>query len=205
MKDYHINSKSNDGYKSRCKVCIKEDNYQRYMLKKEHIKIKNKEYVLNNRDKVNANAREYYKNNRKKMNEKSRRWQSKNKKRLRDYNREYKQQRKKKDLIYRLSCKFRSQIHKVLKKEKTSFEYLGCNYEKLLEWLNDNDYGFIYGTKGLDIDHIIPLNSANNEEELIPLLHYTNLQLLPSYYNRHIKKDNEFNKKDFEQWLKKEI
>lgn len=43
---------------------------------------------------------------------------------------------------------------------------------------------------GWDIDHIIPTSSANTEEELIKLNHYTNLQPLCSYVNRYVKKNN---------------
>lgn len=41
---------------------------------------------------------------------------------------------------------------------------------------------------GWDIDHIIPLASAEKEEDIIRLNHYTNLQPLCSYTNRYIKK-----------------
>ena len=41
-----------------------------------------------------------------------------------------------------------------------------------------------------DVDHIIPLASTTNEDELLKLNHYTNLQPLCSYHNRFIKKDN---------------
>ena len=40
-----------------------------------------------------------------------------------------------------------------------------------------------------EIDHIIPLATATTEEDIIRLNHYTNLQPLEAYYNRHIKKD----------------
>ena len=80
-------------------------------------------------------------------------------------------------------------------KNNHTTEYLGCTLQFLKEYLEskftpemnwDN-----YGTypNGWDIDHIIPLSSAKTQEELIPLLHYTNLQPLNSKINRDIKKN----------------
>ena len=67
-------------------------------------------------------------------------------------------------------------------KESKTFELLGCDQETLFEhfeskfqdgmtWENHSLYGW-------HADHIIPLASANTEEELIKLCHYTNLQPL---------------------------
>jgi len=50
--------------------------------------------------------------------------------------------------------------------------------------------GLIEPNKTWDIDHIIPISSAINEDELLKLNHYTNLQPLCSYYNRFVKKNN---------------
>ena len=47
-----------------------------------------------------------------------------------------------------------------------------------------------YENNGWDIDHIIPLTSAINEEDLIKLNHYTNLKPLCSKINRDIKRNN---------------
>lgn len=44
--------------------------------------------------------------------------------------------------------------------------------------------------KSWDIDHIIPIDSAINEVDIIRLNHYTNLQPLCSYMNRYIKRNN---------------
>jgi hypothetical protein len=42
---------------------------------------------------------------------------------------------------------------------------------------------------GWDIDHKIPLSTAETEEEIYKLNHYSNLQPLCSKVNRDIKKD----------------
>ena len=43
---------------------------------------------------------------------------------------------------------------------------------------------------GWDLDHIIPIDTAITEEDVIRLNHYTNLQPLCSKINRDIKKNN---------------
>jgi hypothetical protein len=61
-------------------------------------------------------------------------------------------------------------------------------FEPWMNWDNQGRYNgeFDYGW---DIDHIIPLSSAKNEEDIIKLSHYSNLQPLCSKVNRDIKKD----------------
>jgi hypothetical protein len=202
---FHKSSKSKDGLKSSCKECAKAYSQKRYSLKKDFISQGNKRYAEANKDKRLELGRRYYNQNKQRCNDKSRRWQKKNKEYLRKYTRERAADRKASDPIYKLSCRIRSSVHKILKnKRESSSEYIGCDYKTLLLHLNSNSYGFYYGDGITDIDHITPLNSASNEDELIKLTHYTNLQLLPSYYNRHIKKEKEFNKKDFEKWLAKQ-
>ena len=60
-----------------------------------------------------------------------------------------------------------------------------------MNWDNYGDPkdGILELNKTWDIDHIEPLSSAKTEEDIIRLNHYTNLQPLCSYYNRHIKKN----------------
>lgn len=196
-------SKSKDGKKYHCKECVRIECHKRFLSKKEHINQVNKKWRDNNKSKYLENCRNYYKKNSKRLNENARKWQNKNKEHIRQYINERNKNRKLSDPLYKLTASIRSQLHKILRNKTENFEfYIGCSGSDYLKHLNNNKYGFKYGDKGLDIDHIIPLSKAKNEKELISLLHYSNTQLLPAYYNRHIKKGNDYDKNNFEKWLK---
>ena len=58
---------------------------------------------------------------------------------------------------------------------------IGCTPEQLLEHLHKtwyDNYGTEYNGEPVHIDHIIPLSSAETEEDMYKLCHYTNLQYL---------------------------
>lgn len=57
-----------------------------------------------------------------------------------------------------------------------------------MTWENRGKYNgqFYYGW---DIDHIMPISSANTIDDVHKLSHYTNFQPLCSHINRDIKKD----------------
>jgi len=94
-------------------------------------------------------------------------------------------ERLKTDHLFRLSCNYRSRTVSafkskgVSKKSKTR-EMLGCTFEEMKQYLiNQFTEGMTVENYGeWHIDHIIPLASANTREELIKLIHYTNLQPL---------------------------
>jgi hypothetical protein len=88
-----------------------------------------------------------------------------------------------------------------MSKTKRTEEILGCTYKQFkthLEsqfepWMSWDNWGGRLVTEqnvSWDIDHIIPLSSAQSEEEIYKLNHYTNLRPLCSYVNRFIKRDN---------------
>ena len=141
---------------------------------KENIKETRKIYSLNNREYITKRTNEYHKN------------------------------RLKNDNLYKLSCDIRGSIrnsfkNKKVKKSSKTVIILGCSFEDFklhLEsmfesWMTWDNRGLYNGelNYGWDIDHKIPLASAETEEDLIRLNHYTNLQPLCSYTNRQIKKD----------------
>jgi len=85
------------------------------------------------------------------------------------------------------------------KKSKTE-EILGCKFDFLKEylqnkfesWMTWENHGLYNGqlNYGWDIDHIIPLCTAETEEELLKLCHFSNLQPLCSKINRDVKRAN---------------
>jgi hypothetical protein len=99
--------------------------------------------------------------------------------------------------IYKMSMNVRHRLNEFLnlkrltKKNKT-FEMVGCTPGELkiylekkfkpgMTWWN-------HSPKGWHIDHRIPLASAKNYEDIVRLMHYTNLQ--PMWAPENIKKSN---------------
>ena len=135
----------------------KRKEYQRaYKLKhKEELARKQKEYVKRTKD-----ARNKYSN-------------------------KYKADRKKRDPLYKLKATIRNRTYyafqsKGYKKSTKTQEIVGAEWEIVkahieskftegMTWSNHGDW---------HVDHIVPLASANTEEELIKLSNYKNLQPL---------------------------
>jgi hypothetical protein len=160
-----------------------------------------------NKDKVKIHNKKYQSQNKEKIKEWKTNYDKSRYSIKKEYDKKYIKERRKIDYLYRLKNNIRSSINnsinegKYTKKSRTH-EILGCSYEdfkiylesKFESWMNWDNYGnpadgLIELNKSWDIDHIIPLSSAKNEQELLELNHYTNLQPLCSYTNRFIKKD----------------
>lgn len=105
-------------------------------------------------------------------------------------------------VVRNIRCRIKGFIkNEGYRKTSPTSEIIGIDWEGLKTYLESNDYGFKVGCSDLDIDHIIPLASVKEEVDVYILNHYTNLQLLPLKYNRFVKGENIFDKKDFEDWL----
>ena len=171
---------------------------------KEKMKLIQKNYREKNREKEIERLKKYRNDNLEKERERKNLYERLN--REKTYNRIKK--RRETDPLYKLSSNIRSSISyyitsKGYQKESRTHEILGCSFEQLkhhlenqfIDWMNWDNYGnpvdgLIEPNKSWDIDHIIPLSSATNEQELLELCKYTNLQPLCSYHNRFIKRDN---------------
>jgi len=102
--------------------------------------------------------------------------------------------------IYKMSMNVRGRLNQFLnlkrmtKKNKT-FDLVGCTPKELKTYLEKQfEPGmtwFNHNLKGWHIDHVIPLNSANTYDEMVPLMHYTNLE--PRWSTDNIKKSDDIN------------
>lgn len=196
-KYFENNKESLKEYKKK----YRSDNPEKFKKKPQKI----------DKDKVNEYQRKYRKENKEKYklyyeNSAKRRklWYEETKDKNRESRNEYFRKRKNEDELFKLSCNLRTlisiSIRKNYRKKSKTEDILGCSFEefklylesKFEPWMNWDNYGIYDGelNSGWDIDHIVPLSSAQTEKEIIELNHHTNLQPLCSKTNRDIKKDN---------------
>ena len=168
--------KTKDGYQYKCKECKKE------YSKLNFIKENNRKtlWAKNNPTKVKESKQKYYNNNT-------------DKEQFR--NNQYAQNRKKIDIVFKVSCVSRTRLIEFLKiknitKKNKTFNYIGCTPQFLKEYLETKFVsGMSWDNHGeWHIDHIIPLSSAKNENDVYMLCHYTNLQ--PLWAEENLRKSN---------------
>jgi hypothetical protein len=106
--------------------------------------------------------------------------------------------RRKTESIFKLKSLIRSRMYNfitynnITKRNKTC-EIVGCSLEFLKNHIeNQFTEGMSWELMGkmIHIDHIIPLSSAKNEEEVYKLCHYSNLQ--PLWAKDNLKKSNKY-------------
>ena len=186
LKEYHKTWSADN----KDKTTANREKYRSKEETKEKRKKYSKEYHINNQEERNNQTKEYYRNN---------------KELVLAMNYNYRNKRRATDDLYKLTGNIRSLINKSVKrngytKRSRTHQILGCSYEEFKNhieslwesWMSWDNYGLYNGTPeyGWDIDHKQPISSAINEESVIALNHYTNLQPLCSYINRDIKKHN---------------
>ena len=177
VTDFYVDRHSQDGYTSACKACRKA-------------------YMDGRRDQ----QKEYRERNKARLLEGKKRYREQNKDKISAYNAEYQKRDyvKKKasdrivekynnDDLFRLKMCVRAEIRsgftrKGFTKSETTEKLVGCTLEEFIGHLKATyfrNYGVEYdGTKKVHIDHIIPIATAETEEEVKKLCHWSNLQLL---------------------------
>jgi hypothetical protein len=186
--EFGANNSTRDKLRKICKECrkIEGKNYR------EQNPEKMKEWYKHNSERALQQKRNYYQENRELMKERSKLWAKNN----RDKVNEYIKTKKEKNPLFRVELNIRGRMKQYLKqknitqKNKT-YDIVGIEindlkkhiekqFTKGMNWEN-------YGMYGWHIDHIIPLCSANDENELLKLFHYTNLQ--PLWAEDNLKKN----------------
>jgi hypothetical protein len=155
-----------DGLRSHCKSCRKEVNKK--------WREQNKEY-----------NKEWYKKNKESRKEYKREWRRQNRERVNEHSKKYQRERLKTDPLFKMKRNLRKRTweafnNKGYSKNSKTQEMLGVDWEvckahierQFNKGMNWDNYG------EWQIDHIIPLASANTEQEIEKLCHYSNLQPL---------------------------
>ena len=192
-------------------MTTKEYSKKYYELNKESIKEKKKEYGKVNSAAIKQSQKKYKNSNKDKLSIKKKvsdkLYYEANKEEINSKRKIYRRHRTLTDPLFQLSQSIRANIRNSFKrngftKNGRTVHILGCSFEDFklyLEsrfeiWMTWDNYGKYNGqlNYGWDFDHIIPSSSAINEEEILKLNHYTNLQPLCSKINRDIKKGNTF-------------
>jgi hypothetical protein len=179
--------KSKDGLRYECRECrvkeylddkdrIVEKSRKRYVLKKDIILIKNKEYKEKRKEWYERYFKNYYTENKETIKANSKR-------------NIYK--RLEKDMGFKLLVRYRTRLYKALKgisKSKCTRELIGCSIKKLKEHIeNQFKNGMSWDNYGeWHVDHIKPcvMFDFTKEEEQKKCFNYTNLQPLWAEDNR---------------------
>lgn len=171
--EFTTNSKRKDGLNIRCINCFDID----LINKKERMVEKRKQ---NGKDFYRLKGIEY---------------RNKHREKVRLNKRESEQLRRSVDLLYNLKYSISSSINQYLNTSKTTktLDIIGCSIEefkdriesKFLPWMNWKNRGRYTGNyeETWQLDHIIPISSAKNDEEVYALSHWSNFQPLCSKKN----------------------
>lgn len=178
ITEFYTSANAVDGYRSKCKVCVR---------------IVHKKYKTDYPERARADSKLYTERHP----ERRKAYREKIKDKFREYHRIYENKRRKAEPEYKLKHTLRNRIRKAFQggyKTGSSVRDLGCTileFKKYLEskfqegmtWEN-------YGRYGWHIDHITPLSSFDltDREQFLKACHYTNMQ--PLWAKDNLKKSN---------------
>lgn len=190
---FHKDKSTKDGRVSICKQCKSEYRKAYYQKDPEKFRDYSRDWHKEHPDlskEIQKRKREknpdYYKKKRKEQY-----WSDPDT--AKEQNKNYARERARLDPVYRLKLRCRKRIWAAFKeggysKRSTSFDLIGCDINKLMRHIESqfkpdmswDNYGQWH------VDHIIPLASAKNEDDVQRLCHYTNLQ--PLWAEENIRK-----------------
>lgn len=203
--EFPINNQCSMGVHSICNICNTTKAIKWAKDNPEKMRINGKKYRDNNVEKEKQRKRIYKQKNKHNLKkykvslEKRREYKRKNKHKLRKQEKE----RRENNPLYKLKsnvrCTIKDAFHRACNgkysKNEKSEEILGCTMEEFknhiesqfLDWMSWDNYGNCETNEykcSWVIDHIIPLCSAKNREDIILLNHWSNLQPMCNKRNR---------------------
>ena len=156
-------------------------------MNKEKKKQYDKQYRLDNKERISEQQKQWRLDNK----EYNKQWYQDNKEKKNAYSKQYQKEQYNSDPLFKFKNNCRNRTFEAFKskswrKNGSTEKLLGCDYETAMNhiesqfepWMNWDNHG------EWEIDHIIPLASANTKEEMIPLFNYKNLQPLLAEDNR---------------------
>ena len=182
--------------KNRAKIAERDKKYRE--THKEEIKAMHKAWRDKNREHLNEKQREKYKENPQAFKERKERYVSSHTEEVKEARHRYKVEnrkelaeyetnRRRSDPVYRFKSSFSGLIRGYIRKKgytgnKKLWEIVGCDFDFFLSRIQSQfedgmtmeNYG--HGEGKWNIDHIIPISTAQNDEDIERLNHYTNLR-----------------------------
>ena len=210
LSEFGNEKRNKDGHTGKCKVCEsakmkewykdnKEDKIAAYRHEhKESIATYYKEYRKKNKEVLSAKAKIYRQENKEDISAYNKDYQQEHKESIAAKKKEYQptvnkrnKERRKTEPLFALKQRLRSRTlssfkSKGYRKTTKTQETLGAEWEIVKKHVEKQfSKGMNWNNRSLwHIDHVIPLDSATTEKELIKLCHYTNLKPEWAEYNK---------------------
>jgi hypothetical protein len=187
----------------RKKISLKYSRSEKGKQKKMEYEQKNLDRVLQTRkqwreknsEMLKEYMSEYRKNNSEKVRERIKAWEKNNKEYVLTKKREWTKRTIENNPIYNFSILVRRNIsmsYKFGKKPLKTEAILGCTITEFRNYIESKfKEGMTFenhGRNGWHLDHIIPLSTAESEDEILKLCHYTNFQ--PLWEKDNLRKSN---------------
>lgn len=174
-----VREKARRYYKENPQI-IKETKRREYLKNKERYKIESKKRQIAKKEEIALYQKQYRQTHREERNNRHK-------------------QRFSIDFQYRLSMNLRSRLLQALKKDYKSgsaIKDLGCTIEQFKDWIERqwepgmswDNYGNKEGQWSIDHEYPLSLVDISKREQLLPVVHYTNLQ--PMWHVKNVSKNN---------------
>lgn len=173
VEEFNKSGSSKDGHSNRCRKCqslLWKDYYNR---NREKLLEKDRLRFIINPEKEKARHKKY-------------RERLDVKRHKREWYREYSKERLKNDSLYSFKMWVRRETRRAAVSKSFNIHpklepILGCTAKEFQKYLHKTwkiNYNEDWNGQTFEIDHITPLSSATNIEDIIKLCHYSNVQML---------------------------